>query len=278
MKPTRTLKIIVGLILILLSTSMMTMATIIIDTQPPNRLLSTPDASQTYSSLPTVSIRLTDSSGVASVTYKDYFNNALLFSSALTLTSGTINDGTWSVAFSPPPAQGPHAFQFSYIDKAGVSSAHVGNYNIYTQLTGTWEAKPGGTSTYQIITTSSTFYSSVPTIDFRFTATSTHPTLLTCTVKVTSGGTGSITLVENPVASGIYLGSMTFPGDGTYVVECKASDGFGSPITASLIDIGYGDEAGVYSNPIININKVVGAIILMVGCLLVWRGYKEREG
>ena len=280
MRTVKLLKILTGLILILVSTSMMTMATIIIDTQPPNRIMSTPAASGVYSSLSAVSIVLTDSSGVAQVTYNDFYESALLFTSPLTLTAGTINDGTWSVAFVPPPEQGPHAFQFVYTDKAGVNSAYVGNYIIYTQLEGDWEVKSGGADpvTYQIITASSTFYSSVPTIDFRFTATSVHPTLLTCTVTVTSGGTGSIALVENPIASGIYLGSMTFPGDGTYVVECKADDGYGTPITASLIDIGYGDEEGIYSRTSINQTNVVGVCLFVVGAMIIWSSYRERDG
>jgi hypothetical protein len=93
---------------------------------------------------------------------------------------------------------------------------------------------------------------------------------------ITSGGTGSKTLTNT--SPGIWTGSYDFINDGTYVIELKADDGIGTPVTASVIDIGVGDSGGIYAETLLGpLSSYTGVAMIGCGAILMYYGFKRRD-
>jgi len=250
--------------------------TIVIDSAPPQRVSSTPENNQMYSSLPTVSIQLTDAgSGVSEVLYSDTGGNI-----ELALTSGDIHNGLWMGDHSNPPQSGTHSFTFTFYDSANPinKGTYSGSYMIYSQLQGVWYVKESskGDTAWQEVTSTSTVYLSEQSIDFRFEKTAgIDDAQIACTMKITSGGTGSTTLTN--VATGEWSGTYDFQEDGTYVVEMKADDGQGTPVLATLVNIGTGDEGGIYSDAF-SPTKNYAWVFIMLGSAFIIYGLRVDKG
>jgi len=226
---------------------------VVVDSHPPDRSASIPEDGKTYSTLSKVSITLSDATThVASVSYQDSTSASI----SLTLTSGTEESGTWTADHPSPPTPGETTrFTFTYTDAAGNKGTYTGSYTIYAPLQGKWYIND------QLITDSSTIITSSPTVTFKFTKTAgVADSKITCTMTITSGGTGSINLPN--IASGVWEATYTFPKDGTYTVELKATDGVGAPIIASIIQVGTPST----TPPYLTIASIgIGATIILYG-------------
>ena len=226
------LLILLGLLILALD-GFYLLATVVIDTAPPIRVASTPMDGSTYASLSEVSIRLRDeTTEVAWVHYNDTSGIDV----DLILKSGDPSDGLWAVAISTPPP-GVYSFQYAYRDLAGNTAVYKGSYRIYTQLKGVWYING------MEVTPDSKIISDTRTIRFKFVKTSgIDDRYITCTASIE----GLATVTLDYVGSSTWEASYTFPRDGLYTVELKASDGIGEPVTLTLVQIGSPKPMGGY--------------------------------
>lgn len=220
------------------------LATVVVDGADPIRVSSTPTNGGTYmpSTLTAAAIHLTDLSGVAYTTYDGDTGDATA-PMLLSPVSGSppYTDNTWSGSISPAADGVWRNFEFAYGDNSNPQNpgTYFGVYQVYSQLDGTWSIRPYQ-GTWQTITPSSVITTGETQADFRFVkSVGVDDGQITCTFDIVSGGTGSMTLTN--VAAGTWEGTWDFGSDGTYVVDLVANDGIGSPVVASILDIGGGD-------------------------------------
>jgi hypothetical protein len=244
--------ILVGLLFAL---NVVSLATIIVDNTPPQFVSMTPKGGETFTTAPTTATaHVTDpESGVASV-------KLTIDSTAytLSLTSGTIFDGTWSASITAP-STGSHTASWSASNKAGLSVSNSGTFTVSptqpppTQLQGDWYI-----NSELISTSTQTVYSATTTVRFTFMKTA-GPDDSSVTCKVLEGTSTLVTLSNT--GAGKWEGSYTF-SLGTHSVTLQASSSSGG-VVMSIVDIDF------TSKPIfgLSIQQLIG--ILMVGAGLV---------
>jgi hypothetical protein len=247
----------IALILVgmLFALNVVSLATIIVDNTPPTFVSMIPKNGETYSTAPTTATaQVTDyESGVAGVavtidgtSYK------------LSLISGTIYDGQWSVGITAP-STGSHSLTWVATNKAGLSKTVSGTFTVSpgtpppTQLQGNWYI-----NSELISTSTQTVYSATTTVRFTFMKTA-GPDDSAVTCKVLEGS--AVLVVLSHTGTGLWEGAYTFTL-GTHTVTLQASSSDGN-VVMSIVDIDF------TSKPVfgLSIQQLIG--IAMVGAGLV---------
>jgi len=213
----------------------------------------------TYGSIETISIRARDSvTGVKSVTFSDSYTGE---TRALTRTSGTINDGIWTVTAPPFPINQWISYEFAAKDYNGNEETYRADFKLVA-LKGYWIVTDGTSSYRSDQDDFDNIRLTGSTLTFKFIET--EGDAVTCTVSYTQvvGGTetGTVTMTSN---AGYWEGTKTFT-DGKYQIEMSASDGTTAPITAAIIPVGT-------QIPTVSLAQITGGVFMTVAAIYVWK-------
>jgi len=247
------------------------MVSVVVDTTPPVIVSTVPVDGATIPKINSISAQLRDlDSGI--LTAGAYLYNpsgGLIMLYALTRTSGTEYDGTYSVSFSEIATPGNnYKIYFVVKNKAGLAVDKNVYFNIYVALQGTWYVND-----VEITSLSQTVYATSTTVNFKFVKTAgVADSSITCTVW--EGSTQLLALANS--ATSMWTGSYTF-ANGQHTLSLKASDGT-QTVTMSVIGLQIGpfDGRGISDYlPQLNMLQIFGLVSTAIGALLIFTGKKH---
>ena len=249
------------------------LATIIIDTKPPERVDSMPINQGGYGQITEIWIRVKDPvSGVASAAFWDSYTGQ---TRGLTLSQGDRYDGVWKASISGVkwPVNQWISFKFLVDDYAGNRLTYAGDFKILS-LKGYWEVTDG-VNTYRSDLNWDNIVFKSNTLTFRFHETQGHAVEVSVTYTQVRGGSATGSVEMRRVSVDLWEGTETFQ-DGVYDVEMTASDGVSEPIVASIVVVG-NPEGSLISRLLSGSTpyRIMGLAMIGVGVFLFTR---DRRG
>ena len=241
------------------------MITLIVDNTAPIFGPTVPATGVTYTSLDKLTAYVRDpESGIASVTGKiDTSSYSLSFVGSIPV-EGTVFE-LWQYMFSAPFAtSGLHTFDFTAVNKAGLSKTYSGTFTIYTKLQGKWFV-----NAIEITSSSQTITSTRLTVNFKFAKTAgVEDSQITATVWKGTAKLLDLTYNSANPAAHEWMGSYTFTA-GTYVLDLKAFDGT-NYVTMSVLYMQVGEP--FFELPQLNMLQIVGLASTGIGLVLILFG------
>jgi hypothetical protein len=254
--------ILVGLLFAL---NIVSFATLVVDTTPPEIANTYPANGSVYTSILAIDCYFRDlESGIQSATFQ-------IGSTVYTLTyagaapSSFPNCEWWTYGPMSLNTPGTYSYTVKVTNKAGLQAQQSGSFIIYTQLQGNWYIND-----QQITSSSQTVYSTSATVSFKFQKTAgLDDAKITCWVE--EGGTKLLTLTLTDSTNHIWTGSYTF-SLGTHNLVLTAYDG-SKKVTMSIVSLQFGQEPS--PPPSLSNSQLLGVGLLVVGCVLVWKGKRK---
>jgi hypothetical protein len=256
--------ILVGLLFAL---NVISLATLVVDTTPPNIMSTVPAADQVYVSIDKATAHVTDDiSGVKQVVFYlyDFQSSSYIYNAKfMTLTSGNNIDGTWEYTFSSTLATpGKYAVLLRAQDNAAnVKDSGWINFTIYSQLQGKWYIND-----QEITNTSQTVYSKSTSITFKFVKTA-GVVDQSVTVKVSgSSPTRQFTYGVDHISEGVWESTWTLE-PAVWTITLQASDGIRT-ITYSMVNLQIGEQSPPMPLPSFSSSQMLGVVLIAVGAVL----------
>jgi hypothetical protein len=254
--------IVVGLLFAL---NIISFATLVVDTTPPEIVLTYPADGGVYTSILAIDCYFKDlESGIQSATFQIGSTvYTLTYAGGAPASFPNCEWWTYSLVTTPLSTPGTYSYTVKVTNKAGLQAQQSGSFTIYTQLQGNWYIND-----QQITSTSQTVYSTSATVSFKFQKTAgIADSYISCWVE--EGGTKILTLTLTDTTNHIWTGSYTF-SPGTHNLVLTGYDGT-KRVTMSVVGLQFGPS----TLPSLSNSQLLGVGLLVVGCVLVWKGKRK---